>query len=327
MLLAGDIGGTKTKLAVFSQERGWRAPITMETFPSANYTGLEVLVREFLAKHDFKIERASFGVGGPVIEGVASFTNLPWVMEEHQLAKDLNIPTVTLLNDLECTANAVPFLEARDLDTINVGQPVPHGSLAVIAPGTGLGEAYLTWNGAAYQAHYSEGGHVDFAPTNLFELELLRYAMQHFPHVSYERVCSGKGIPNIYDYLKDSGYVQEPSWLAERMAGIKDRTPIIINTALDPNLHCELCSATLDTFVAILGAEAGNLVLKVLATGGVYIGGGIPPRILPYLHKASFMQAFQHKGHFTQLMSEVPVHVMLNPNTALLGAALYGFGR
>ncbi len=326
MLLAGDIGGTKTKLAVFSQEGGWRTPIATEIFPSANYTGLEVLVREFLAKHDFKIERASFGVAGPVIEHAATITNLPWVMEERQLAKDLNIPTVNLLNDLESIAHAVPHLEARDLDTINAGQPVPQGALAVIAPGTGLGEAYLTWNGTAYQAHNSEGGHADFAPTNLFELELLRYVMQHFPHVSYERVCSGKGIPNIYDYLKDSGYAEEPSWLAERLAGTTDRTPIIINSALDPNLHCELCSATLNIFVAILGAETGNLVLKVLATGGVFIGGGIPPRILPYLHKEGFMQAFQHKGRFTTMMSEVPVHVILNPDIALLGAASYGFG-
>ncbi|HZU65975.1 MAG TPA: glucokinase [Ktedonobacteraceae bacterium] len=326
MLLAGDIGGTKTKLAVFSQEQGWRVPLAEEIFPSADYTGLEVAARKFLAKHDFKIEQACFGVAGPVVEGAATITNLSWVMKESQLAQDLNIPTVKLLNDLESIAHAVPFLEASDLDTINVGQPVPHGTLAVIAPGTGLGEAYLTWNGTAYQAHNSEGGHADFAPTNLFELELLRYVMQRFPHVSYERVCSGKGIPNIYDYLKDSGYAEEPGWMAERLAGARDRTLIIMNTALDPDLDCELCTATLNTFVAILGAEAGNLMLKVLANGGVYIGGGIPPRILPYLHEKRFMQAFQHKGRFTHMMSEVPVHVILNPDIALLGAASYGFG-
>lgn len=326
MLLAGDIGGTKTKLAIFSQEGGWRVPIVEETFPSANYSGLEVLVRAFLARHDFQIERASFGVAGPVIEGEATITNLPWVMEEGQLAQELHIPTVKLLNDLESIAYAVPCLEASDLDTINAGQPVPNGTLAVIAPGTGLGEAYLTWNGTAYQAHNSEGGHADFAPGNLFELELLRYMMQRFPHVSYERVCSGKGIPNIYAYLKDSGYAEEPSWLAERLAATADRTPVIINAALDSGTHCELCTATLDTFVAILGAEAGNLMLKVLANGGVYVGGGIPPRILPYLHEERFMQAFQHKGRFTAIMAEVPVHVILNPDIALLGAASYGFG-
>ena len=325
MLLAGDIGGTKTKLAVFSQEGGWRVPIAEETFPSANYSGLEAVVRKFLAKHDFKIERARFGVAGPVVEGAATITNLPWIMEEGQLAQDLHIPYVSLLNDLEAIAHAVPFLKTEDLYTLNAGQPVPQGALAVIAPGTGLGEAYLTWNGSAYQAHNSEGGHVDFAPTNFLELELLRYVMQRFPHVSYERVCSGKGIPNIYAYLKDSGYAEEPSWLAERLAATTDRTPIIINAALDPAMPCELCTATINTFVAILGAEAGNLVLKVLATGGVYIGGGIPPRILPYLDGERFMQAFQHKGRFSSMMSEVPIHVILNPDTALLGAASYGF--
>ena len=325
MLLAGDIGGTKTKLAVFSREGGWRVPIAEETFPSANYTGLGELVHVFLAKHDFKIERAGFGVAGPVVEGAATITNLPWVIEEQQLRQELHIPSVSLLNDLEAIAHAVPFLEARDLHTINGGQPVPHGALAVIAPGTGLGEAYLTWNGTSYQAHNSEGGHADFAPANFFQLELLRYIMQHFPHASYERVCSGKGIPNIYAYLKDSGYAQEPPWLAERLAASSDRTPIIINAALDPDLPCELCVATLNTFVAILGAEAGNLVLKVLATGGVYIGGGIPPRILPYLDSEHFMPPFQHKGRFTKMMSEVPVHVILNPDIALLGAASYGF--
>lgn len=325
MLLAGDIGGTKTKLAVFSQEGGWRVPIAEETFPSANYTGLEVVVRKFLAKHDFKIERACFGVAGPVVEGAATITNLPWVMEERQLAQDLDFPYVSLLNDLEAIAHAVPFLKAEDLYTLNAGQPVPQGTLAVIAPGTGLGEAYLTWSGSVYKAHNSEGGHADFAPTNFLELELLRYVMQRFPHVSYERVCSGKGIPNIYAYLKDSGYAEEPSWLAERLAATTDRTPIIINAALDPAMACELCTATINTFVAILGAEAGNLVLKVLANGGIYIGGGIPPRILPYLDRERFMQAFQHKGRFSEMISQVPVHVILNPDIALLGAASYGF--
>jgi glucokinase len=325
MLLAGDIGGTKTKLAVFSQEGGWRVPIAEETFPSANFTGLEELVRQFLAKHKFTINRACFGVAGPVVEGAATITNLPWVMEERQLEQGLDIPAVKLFNDLEAIAHAVPFLEPQDLHTINVGQPVPHGTLAVIAPGTGLGEAYLTWNGLLYQAHNSEGGHADFAPSNFFELELLRYLMQRFPHVSYERVCSGKGIPNIYAYLKDSGYAEEPSWLAERLAATTDQTPIIINAAIDPERNCELCTATLNTFVAILGAEAGNLALKVLANGGVYIGGGIPPRILRYLDGETFMKAFRHKGRFTAMMSEIPVHVILNPDIALLGAASHGF--
>jgi len=333
MLLAGDIGGTKTNLAVFSSETGWRKPYAEATYPSGNYPDLESLVHEFLAQHDFPIERASFGVAGPVVAGHATITNLPWKMDEHQLQQVLHLSSVQLLNDLDAIAHSVPYLEAQDLHILNDGQKVSGGAIAVIAPGTGLGEAYLTWNGTQYQAHTSEGGHVDFAPANSFQLELLRYLMARFPHVSFERVCSGKGIPNIYDFLKDSGYAEEPQWLAEQLATTLDRSPIIVNNALDKDNACELCVATLNAFVSILASEAGNLALKVLSTGGVYIGGGIPPRILSYLQQKHivqgnfFMQAFTHKGRFTQLLTQMPVHIILNPKVALLGAAIHGFEK
>ncbi len=327
MLLAGDVGGTKTNLAVFSPETGWRVPLAEATFPSADYPGLETLVREFLAQHNFSVDHASFGVAGPVVAGRATITNLPWVMEETQLQQALHISSVRLLNDLDAVAHAVPFLESQDLHTLNEGRPVSKGAIAVIAPGTGLGEAFLTWNGSHYRAHTSEGGHADFAPTNPFEIELLRYLMARFPHVSFERVCSGKGLPNIYAFLKDSGYAEEPQWLAEQLAATHDRSPIIVNNALDKEKACELCVATLNTFVSILAAEAGNLALKVLATGGVYIGGGISPRILSFLDSERFMKTFTHKGRFTQLLADMPVHVILNPRTALLGAAYHGFER
>ncbi len=325
MLLAGDIGGTKTNLAVFSPETGWRLPLAEATFSSANYPSLEALVSDFLTQHNFSVDRASFGVAGPVVSGHATITNLPWVMEETQLQQALHIPSVRLLNDLDAIAHAVPFLESQDLHTLNEGQPVTGGAIAVIAPGTGLGEAFLTWDGSHYQAHTSEGGHADFAPTNSFEIELLRYLMTRFPHVSFERLCSGKGLPNIYAYLKDTGYAEEPQWLAEQLAATKDRSPIIVNNALDKENACELCVATLKAFVTILGAEAGNLALKVLSTGGVYIGGGIPPRILSYLTGERFMRAFTHKGRLTQMLTQMPVHVILNPKIALLGAAYHGF--
>ena len=325
LLLAGDIGGTKTNLAIFSPEKGWHAPLVEQTFPSAQYPSLEAIAREFLAQQHFPIERASFGVAGPVVGGRATITNLPWVMDEEQLSVALHIPSVRLLNDLDAIAHAVPFLEPDDLHTLNVGQAVPGGAIAVIAPGTGLGEAFLTWDGLHYQAHTSEGGHADFAPTNPLELELLRYLQQRFPHVSFERVCSGKGIPNIYTYLKASGYAEEPPWLTERLAEADDPVPIIMNAALDKEASCDLCAATLNSFVSILGAEAGNLALKVLATGGVYLGGGIPPRILSYLDGERFLQAFRNKGRFTALLSRVPMHVILNPKIALLGAASHGF--
>ncbi len=326
LLLAGDIGGTKTNLAIFSPEKGWRAPLVEKTFPSAQYPSLEAIVREFLALEHFPVERASFGVAGPVVAGRATITNLPWTMDETQLQAVLHIPSVRLLNDLDAIAHAVPFLEPNDLHTLNAGQPVAGGAIAVIAPGTGLGEAFLTWDGSRYRAHTSEGGHCDFAPTNSFEIELLRYLQQRFTHVSVERVCSGKGLPSIYAYLKDSGYSAEPSWLAERLAAADDPAPIIVNAALasDKEAACGLCVATLNEFVSILGTEAGNLALKVLATGGIYLGGGIPPRILPYLNGERFLQAFRHKGRFTELLSHVPVHVILNPKVALFGAACHG---
>src|SRR6266496_3719830 len=325
MLLAGDIGGTKTHLAVFSPEKGWRVPYAESTFSSTDYPGLAELVREFLEQHNFSIERASFGVAGPVVDGHASVTNLSWVMEETQLQQALRIPSVRLLNDLDAIAHAVPHLESQDLHTINEGQAVSRGAISVIAPGTGLGEAFLTWDGSRYHAHTSEGGHADFAPINSFQVELLRYLMTRFPHVSFERLCSGKGLPNIYAYLKDTGYAEEPQWLAEQLAATKDRSPIIVNNALDKENACELCVATLKAFVTILGAEAGNLALKVLSTGGVYIGGGIPPRILSYLTGELFMRAFTHKGRLTQMLTQMPVHVILNPKIALLGAAYHGF--
>jgi glucokinase len=324
MLLAGDIGGTKTNLAVFSREAGLRRPLAEATFPSADYPSLEALASEFLAQIDLQVGQAHFGVAGPVVAGRATITNLPWVMDETRLKKTLDISSVRLLNDLDAIAHAVPQLEPSDLHTLHKGQPAPGGAIAVIAPGTGLGEAFLTWDGSRYRPHASEGGHADFAPTNPLEIELLCYLLERFEHVSYERVCSGMGLPNIYAYLKDSGFAEEPDWLARRLAEASDPTPIIAQAALDSERPCQLCVATLNTFVSILGAEAGNMALKLMATGGVYLGGGIPPRILPILEQGQFMDAFRRKGRFSDLMAQIPIHVILNPKVALLGAASYG---
>jgi glucokinase len=324
LVLAGDVGGTKTNLAVFSPEGGPRAPLAEATFPSIEYHSLEDLALEFLSCADLKVERASFGVAGPVVAGRATITNLSWIIDEVKLQEMLNLSSVRLLNDLEAIAHAVPFLEPADLDTLSEGQPSPGGNIAVIAPGTGLGEAFLTWDGSRYRAYASEGGHTDFGPTNELEIELLRYLQDRFRHVSYEWICSGVGLPNIYAYLKDSGYADEPVWLAEQLAAADDLTPTIVTVALDKTRPCELCIATLNTFVSILGAEAGNLALKVLATGGVYLGGGIPPRILPALKHERFIAAFRRKGRLSDLLARVPVYVILNPKAALLGAAYHG---
>jgi glucokinase len=325
MLLAGDIGGTKTNLAIFSSVDELRTPVREATFPSAQYPSLELLVRDFLSQGNYQIERACFGVAGPVIAGKAKITNLPWVMDEATLQQDLNIPLVRLLNDLVATASGVPLLQALDLHTLNEGQPVEHGTLAVIAPGTGLGEAFLTWDGTRYRTFPSEGGHVDFGPTTPLEIELLRYMLTHFDHVSYELVCSGMGLPHIYGYFRDVALIDEPEQLAQQIARLEDPTPLIVRCALDSKVPSARCVATLETFTSILGAEAGNLMLKVLATGGVYLGGGIPPRILPFLDSERFTRAFCHKGRFSDMLAHIPIHAITNPGLALLGAAYYGF--
>ena len=324
MLLAGDVGGTKTNVGIYSSDKGPREPLFEGTFPSGQYASLEDLVSEFLLQVSIEIDRASFGVAGPVVGGQARITNLPWVIEEDQLRRSLHLKSVQLFNDLEAIAYGVNLLEKDDLHTLNEGVPIPRGTLAVIAPGTGLGEAFLIWDGKRYHAYPSEGGHADFGPTNPLEIDLLRYLHKKMEHVSYERICSGHGLPNIYRYLKDSGYAEEQAWLAEQLATADDPTPIIVSAALDSEKPCKLCVTTLRIFVSTLGAEAGNLALKVMATGGVYLGGGIPPRIISLLDEGAFMERFTNKGRFSELVSRIPVHVICNPKIALMGAALYG---
>ena len=324
MLLAGDIGGTKTVLAIFTVEAGLKSPLLEKTFPSSSYPSLEMIVSEFLSQTDLKPERATFGVAGPVVERQATITNLPWVIDERRLQAALDFPSVHLLNDLEAIAEAVPMLNSGDLETLREGDAVPGGTIGIIAPGTGLGEAFLTWDGTRYQAHASEGGHTNFGPRNALELDMLSYLLERFDNVSYERVCSGAGFPNIYAYLKDSGYAEEPDWLTKQLAEAKDPTPVITNAALDDERPCVLCRAALNMFVSILGSEAGNLVLKLMATGGLFLGGGIPPRILPVLRTEHFLKAFLSKGRMSKILHDVPVYVILNRRVGLLGAACYG---
>jgi glucokinase len=323
MILAGDIGGTKTNVALFSREGGPHAPLAEATFPSADYPSLELIVREFLAAHPAAPEVACFGVAGPVVERRAEITNLPWVLDADAMSGDLAIPTVHLINDLRAVAQAVPFLDADDVATINRGDPVAGGAIAVIAPGTGLGEAFLTYDRGRYRAHPSEGGHSSFAPNTPAEVALLSYLREQHHHVSYERVCSGLGIPNIYAYFRDRVFKGETPAIAARLAAVEDPTPVIVGGALDTAAPCPVCAATLDCFLGIFGSETGNLALKVLATGGVYLGGGIPPRLIPQLQGEQFLAGMRNKGRFRELMEQVPVHVILNPKTGLYGAAAY----
>ena len=329
MLLAGDIGGTKTKLAVFSREAGLHTPIAQEKYASDDYADFESMARVFLKDFNISVDDidiARIGVAGPVVAGRAKVTNLPWVVAEDRLERALELKSVKLLNDLEAIANGVPLLETDDLHTINAGTAFPDGAIAVIAPGTGLGEGYLTWDGQQYRGHSSEGGHTDFGPRNALEMDMLQYLQGRFGRVSYERICSGIGIPNIYDFLRDEGYADEPAWLAKQLTDSDDRTPIIVSAAQDKSRPCSIGEKTLEVFISVLGSEAGNLALKVLSTGGVYLGGGIPPRMLDELTSSTFMDAFLDKGRMSELLVKMPVHVILHPDVGLLGAAHHGFG-
>jgi glucokinase len=323
MLLAGDIGGTKTDLAVYTQESGPHSPLAEAQVHSADYPSLQALVTDFLKKVKLPVERACFDVAGPVIDGRVKVTNLPWVLDEASLARELKFKSVHLINDLEAVAWAVPILRPTDLHTLNAGQPESKGVIGVIAPGTGLGESFLTWDGSKYVPHSSEGGHSDFAPTDEREIGLLRYMLERFDHVGVERVCSGIGIPNIYEYLRDIERIPEDPDIAKSIASAKDRTAAITNFAVDPQQRSKLCAATIETFVSIVATEAGNLALKVMATGGIYIAGGIPLHILSVLEKPGFMESFKRKGRFVQLMERIPVHVILS-HAALVGSAAYG---
>jgi glucokinase len=320
MLLAGDIGGTKTVLAVFEKDATDfdHEPLYEEVFPSAKFNSLEAIIQEFLRDKAIEINGACFGVAGPIVGSWAEITNLDWLIDARSLAKMLGVQT-SLLNDLEAIANAVPHLDTEDLFILNEGEPKPEGAIGVIAPGTGLGEAFLVWNGQRYESYPSEGGHAAFAPTNSYQIELLTYWLHRMDHVSYERLCSGIGIPNIYRFLLQSGVYEEPAWLRESLEKAKDPTPVIVNEAIKES--AEICVKTLDLFMEILGGEAANLALKVLATGGIYIGGGIPPRVLPQLESSRFMEVFRNKGRFSEMMAAMPVYVIRNPKVALYGAA------
>ncbi|HLF89789.1 MAG TPA: glucokinase [Anaerolineales bacterium] len=327
MLLSGDIGGTKTILALYTHEDGPRNPYAQFTYASTKYDSLEAMVLEFKNQTRVEIERATFAVAGPVLGGKAQITNLPWVMEESQLLEILGLNSVKLINDLVAVGYGVPELQPEELYTLQQGHPIPGGAIGVVAPGTGLGETYLVWDGKHYRAHPSEGGHTDFGPTTPLQFGLLRYLQEKFGHVSYERICSGIGLPNIYAYLKEMGYANEQEWVVAQLARATDPTPIIIQAALDKENSSDLCRGALDTFINVLGAEAGNLALKIMTTGGLYLGGGLPPRLLPLLTDGTFLKSFRQKGRFADLLSQIPVHVILNPKTGLLGAASHVLGE
>jgi glucokinase len=318
MILAGDIGATNSRLAFFEGTPDQLRSSDMEIFPSANFSGLTEMVRKFLEMHKQPVEAACFGLPGAVINGRVETTNLPWVVDSQQITGELGFAQVQLLNDLYANAHGIALLAESDLVVLNPGLPNATGNRALLSAGTGLGEAGLIADKqGAYHPFPSEGGHADFAPRNDVEMELLRYLLGRFEHVSYERVLSGPGLNNLYQFLRDTGRGQEPSWLAEQIAQ-GDAPAIISKSALEGT--SEICVQALDIFVSVYGAEAGNLALKMFATGGVYVGGGIAPKIIRKLSSTVFMKSFTAKGRSSGLLKEIPVRVITNDKTALLGA-------
>ncbi len=322
MILAGDIGGTKTVLALYRQQAGKLEKTQEEVFKSQEFPLFDQVLTRFLEnKKDEKIEALCIGVAGPIKGGRCETTNLPWVLDEKELGEKLGIKKVKLLNDLEAAAYGMLFLPEHEMVEINKKAPPPQkANIVVIAAGTGLGEALLIWNGQAYIPVASEGGHTDLAPQTDQEIELLRYLRSELGHVSYERVLSGPGIFNIYKFLRDTSSIKEPDWLKEKL---KSGDPSSTISQIGLAQEHELCTRTLHMFVSLYGAEAGNMVLKTLAVGGVYIGGGIAPKILDKLGDGTFMKAFLDKGRYTKLLSDISVKVSLNSRAPLIGAAHY----
>lgn len=327
MVLAVDVGGTKTLVALFDARGGALALARLETYPSREHGSLEEILARFLAG-GARPTHAGFGVAGPVIGGKARITNLPWVIDAAALASALGLPRVALVNDLEANAWAVLRLGPGDLALLKPGQAAPDGSVAVVSAGTGLGEgALLRFGGRAF-ALASEGGHADFAARGELEIALLRHLAAEFGHVSYERILSGPGLFNVYRFLRDTGRGEEPAWLAREIADGDPSAAVARAAAAGRSALCELA---LQTFLGVYGAEAGNAALRVVATGGVYLGGGIAPKLLGLFRDAeparaarflgAFHDGFVDKGRFRPMVEALPVQVIMNDRAALLGAA------
>jgi len=317
MILAADVGGTNTRVALFDADELHRAAVEA-TVPSRAHDTLENIVRTFLAAHGSAISAVGVAAAGPVRDGRCATTNLPWVIDAAALGRAIGTDRVWLVNDLEANAHGVASLGPEDFAVLNTGVAHPTGNAAVIAAGTGLGEAGLYWNGERYQPFASEGGHTSFSPRDARQSDLLTYLRRDRSHVSWERVLSGPGLVNLYRFLRDRGGGEEPPWLAEALAA-GDPAAVIADAARER--RAALCEQTMDLFVSLYGAEAGNLALKLLATGGVYVGGGIAPRNIERMTDGTFMRAFVDKGRMGPLLERIPVRVIINDKTALLGAA------
>jgi glucokinase len=321
-ILAGDIGGTKTNLGIFTS--GKRRPLLkfFETYPSRECRDLESIITLFLKKYPVDIQSACFGIAGPVHNGACRVTNLPWEVRESGIKKRFKFKYVQLINDLTATSYAVPFLTRNEIQTVNKGHAQKNGNLALIAPGTGLGEALVVRENGGYGPVTSEGGHVDFAPNNEKEIELWRYLKKRYGHVSLERILTGQGLTDIYAFMTSRRKSRGDIKIIQEM---KKSDPAMVISQAAIKGEPASCKTALDMFVSILGAAAGNLALTGMTKGGVYLGGGIPPKILPKLRDGTFFSSFIDKGRFKGLLVDMPVYVILNSSAALLGAASLAF--
>jgi glucokinase len=328
MILAGDVGGTKVHLALYNFAGGKLAPVRDQKFPAHEFASLDLVVQAFLGEgENGEVVAACFGCPGPVRDGRLKLTNLPWELDTRDLQRSLGIEHIFLINDLEANGYGIPELAPESLFTLHAGDPKSVGHRGLVSAGTGLGECLLVWD-AKTQRHLplpSEGGHCDFAPRNDDELALFQYLRKTLNgRVSFERVVSGLGIQNVYAFLRDDQRLEEPAWLRERLAH-EDPNAVIAQCAADGS--SEICFKTMNIFAAAYGAEAGNVALKVLATGGIYLGGGIAPKNLKIMQSGAFMQAFLDKGRLSPLLESVPVRVILDDSCALLGAAAFAEAR
>jgi len=318
VILAGDVGGTKCNLALFSENNGKLDVIYRQRFASKEFAQFDLIVKEFsrqAAPHlpDKKIRAAGFGVAGPVINNRIHATNLPWIVDADMLARELNVGSIVLLNDLGATGHSLEHLPPEDFCILNAGTPLPGASRALLAAGTGLGEGILFWDGSRYCVVPSEGGHSDFAPRTDQQIELLRFMRHRYPQVSWELILSGRGFRTLHDFLAPS--VKHPIFDDPDA----DPAPFITQSALDKS--CPVCVEALELWVSVYGAEAGNLALKVLALGGVYVAGGIAVKILPKMKDGTFLKSFTDKWHFTEVLGNIPLSIVLNESAPLIGAA------
>jgi glucokinase len=318
-VLVADVGATSARFALVAGDWASHSIVKETVLLSRECRGLEPELREFLRDSTARPRDGVLAVAGPVVDGRAELTNLGWSLDEGSLAAALGLRSVRLVNDLVAMASAVPYLDAGAYVTLQAGHAVSGGTRAVIAPGTGLGEAFLTWDDGQYRAHASEGGHADFAPTDRLQQDLLDYLGARYGHVSRERVCSGRALPDLFEFLEARKAAVASEAVMRRLEAAEDRTPVIVEAGLSA-VPCSLCLATLELFAAILAAEAGNLALHVLATGGVSLSGGLPRRLLPLLQRPEFLARFAQKGRLSSMLARIPLSVIVRPNVGLVGA-------